>query len=131
MEGRCNSSSSLSSTSSFGSGSALRATSPKSPPPPPPGFDLYGKRRQVVKLQVLEREIGLLQEELKSLDGLQPASRSCKELDAFIGAKQDPFIAKYDFGMIVINPITSGRGSGENAASTSCGFAAFMAATFT
>lgn len=59
MEGRCNSSSSLSSASSFGSCSALRAASPKSPPPP--GLDLYGKRRQMVKLQVLEREIGLLQ----------------------------------------------------------------------
>ncbi|XP_048321724.2 guanine nucleotide-binding protein subunit gamma 3 isoform X2 [Ziziphus jujuba] len=100
MEGRCNSSSSLSSASSFGSCSALRAAIPKSPPPPPPppGLDLYGKRRQMVKLQVLEREIGLLQEELKSLDGLQPASRSCRELDTFIGAKQDPFIAKNQDG---------------------------------
>lgn len=59
MDGGCNSSSSLSSTSSFGSGSALRATSLKSPPPL--GLDLFGKRRQAVKLQVLEREIGLLQ----------------------------------------------------------------------
>ncbi|XP_060668869.1 guanine nucleotide-binding protein subunit gamma 3 isoform X5 [Ziziphus jujuba] len=118
MEGRCNSSSSLSSASSFGSCSALRAAIPKSPPPPPPppGLDLYGKRRQMVKLQVLEREIGLLQEELKSLDGLQPASRSCRELDTFIGIRT------------VVNPITSGTGSGENVASILRGFAALVAA---
>ncbi|KAH7547070.1 hypothetical protein FEM48_Zijuj01G0268000 [Ziziphus jujuba var. spinosa] len=154
MERRCNSSSSLSSASSFGSCSALRAAIPKSPPPPPPppGLDLYGKRRQMVKLQVLEREIGLLQlqirlslecpksytfkvflrsssgsdgtelkqclhiEELKSLDGLQPASRSCRELDTFIGNRT------------VVNPITSGTGSGENVASILRGFAALVAA---
>lgn len=65
---------------------------PMSPKSPPGSLDLYGKRRQWVKLQVLEREIALLQEELKSIEGLQPASRSCKELDNFIGAKPDPFI---------------------------------------
>lgn len=34
---------------------------PKSPRSPPACVDLYGKRRQTVKVQVLEREIGLLQ----------------------------------------------------------------------
>ncbi|XP_028752202.1 guanine nucleotide-binding protein subunit gamma 3 isoform X2 [Neltuma alba] len=53
--------------------------SPRSPPPP--GLlDFYGKRKQMVKIQVLEREIALLQEELKSLEGLHPASRCCKEV---------------------------------------------------
>ncbi|KAK4591383.1 hypothetical protein RGQ29_021551 [Quercus rubra] len=58
------------------------------------GFDLYGKRRLVLKVHALEREIGLLEEELKSLEGMQPASISCQELDTFIVAKPDPFIAK-------------------------------------
>ncbi|XP_028752201.1 guanine nucleotide-binding protein subunit gamma 3 isoform X1 [Neltuma alba] len=64
--------------------------SPRSPPPP--GLlDFYGKRKQMVKIQVLEREIALLQEELKSLEGLHPASRCCKELDTFVGSGSDPF----------------------------------------
>ncbi|TXG68324.1 hypothetical protein EZV62_003259 [Acer yangbiense] len=66
--------------------------SPRSPPEV--GLDLYGKRRQMVKVQVLEREIGLLQEELKSVEDLQPASRCCKELNDFVEAKPDPFIAE-------------------------------------
>ncbi|XP_059459349.1 guanine nucleotide-binding protein subunit gamma 3-like isoform X3 [Corylus avellana] len=65
---------------------------PKSPPRPYGRLDSFGKRRQMLKVQVLEREIGLLQEELKSLEGLQPSSRSCKELETFVGAKPDPFI---------------------------------------
>ncbi|GAV61436.1 G-gamma domain-containing protein [Cephalotus follicularis] len=88
MDGWCNSCSS--SVSSYGSSLVTQPISPKSPPG---GFDLYGKRRQMVKVQVLEREIGLLQEELKSVEGLQPASRCCKELDDFIVAKPDPLIA--------------------------------------
>ncbi|XP_057450883.1 guanine nucleotide-binding protein subunit gamma 3-like isoform X2 [Lotus japonicus] len=63
-----------------------------SPKSPLPGFvDFHGKRKQMVKIQVLEREIGVLQEELKSLEGLHPASRCCKELDAFVGSISDPF----------------------------------------
>nr|POE64574.1 cation/calcium exchanger 4 [Quercus suber] len=58
------------------------------------GFDLYGKRRLVLKVHAVEREIGLLEEELKSLEGMQPASICCQELDTFIVAKPDPFIAK-------------------------------------
>ncbi|XP_043720414.1 guanine nucleotide-binding protein subunit gamma 3 [Telopea speciosissima] len=62
---------------------------PKSPPQYP---DLYGKRRELVKVQMIEREIGFLEEELKSLEGLQPASRCCKEVDEFVGANPDPLI---------------------------------------
>ncbi|XP_050285256.1 guanine nucleotide-binding protein subunit gamma 3-like isoform X2 [Quercus robur] len=58
------------------------------------GFDLYGKRRLVLKVHAMEREIGLLEEELKSLEGMQPASICCQELDTYIVAKPDPFIAK-------------------------------------
>ncbi|XP_050231350.1 guanine nucleotide-binding protein subunit gamma 3-like isoform X2 [Mercurialis annua] len=72
------------------SSSCLSAVCPKSPPG---GLDLFGKRRQLVKVQILEREIGLLQEELKSVEGLQPASRSCKELNDFVGAKPDPLVS--------------------------------------
>ncbi|XP_042485774.1 guanine nucleotide-binding protein subunit gamma 3 [Macadamia integrifolia] len=62
---------------------------PKSPPLYP---DLYGKRRELLKVQMIEREIGFLEEELKSLESLQPASRHCKEVDEFVGAKSDPLI---------------------------------------
>ncbi|KAJ1407077.1 G-protein gamma-like domain [Sesbania bispinosa] len=72
-----------------GANSMEKLMSPKSPLP---GLvDFHGKRKQMVKIQVLEREIGMLQEELKSLEGLQPASRCCKELDAFVGSISDPF----------------------------------------
>ncbi|TKY64252.1 Guanine nucleotide-binding protein subunit gamma 3 [Spatholobus suberectus] len=82
MDGGYNSTTSLSS-------SMEQLMRPKSPLP---GLvDFHGKRRQMVKIQVLEREIGLLQEELKSLEGLHPASRCCKELDAFVGSVSDPF----------------------------------------
>ncbi|KAL2336422.1 hypothetical protein Fmac_010868 [Flemingia macrophylla] len=62
---------------------------PKSPPPGP--VDFHSKRKQMGKIQVLETEIGLLQEELKSLEGIHPASRCCKELYAFVGSVSDPF----------------------------------------
>ncbi|XP_044487220.1 guanine nucleotide-binding protein subunit gamma 3-like [Mangifera indica] len=65
---------------------------PKSPRSPPTCGDLYGKRRQMVRVQVLEREIGLLQEELKTVEDLQLASRCCKEVDEFVRAKLDPLI---------------------------------------
>ncbi|XP_065868730.1 guanine nucleotide-binding protein subunit gamma 3-like isoform X2 [Euphorbia lathyris] len=91
---------SCSSNSSCGSSSSsLSPTPPFCRPKSPPaasGLDLYGKRRQLVKIQILEREIGLLQEELKSVDELQPASRCCKEVDDFVGAKVDPFMALND-----------------------------------
>ncbi|XP_076954933.1 guanine nucleotide-binding protein subunit gamma 3-like [Bidens hawaiensis] len=55
--------------------------------------DLYGKRRQLAKVQVLEREIGVLQDEIKSLAELELASRCCKELEDFVEATPDPLIA--------------------------------------
>ncbi|KAJ9179419.1 hypothetical protein P3X46_011208 [Hevea brasiliensis] len=91
MMGGC--SNSCSSSSSRGS-SSLAAPPPWCPKSPPGGLDLFGKGRQLVKVQILEREIGLLQEELKTVEGLQPASRCCKELDDFIGAKPDPFVSR-------------------------------------
>ncbi|KAL0410410.1 UNVERIFIED_CONTAM: Guanine nucleotide-binding protein subunit gamma 3 [Sesamum latifolium] len=61
-----------------GNGSAPSLPLPR-PKSPPEYADLYGKRREMAKVQVLEREIGFLEEELKSVEGLQPASRPCKE----------------------------------------------------
>ncbi|KAG8657121.1 hypothetical protein MANES_03G041000v8 [Manihot esculenta] len=62
---------------------------PKSPPEYP---DLYGKRKEIVKVQMLDREIGFLEEELKSVDSLQPASRCCKEVTDYVVANPDPLI---------------------------------------
>ncbi|KAG4949458.1 hypothetical protein JHK85_043327 [Glycine max] len=53
---------------------------PSPTPKAPSGYpDLYRKRRETAKIQMLEREISFLEEELKSSEGLQPASRCCKE----------------------------------------------------
>ncbi|GAB2218193.1 hypothetical protein Droror1_Dr00001411 [Drosera rotundifolia] len=69
---------------------------PSLPPPrprsPPPYPDLYGKRRELAMLQMLEREKGFLEEELKFVESLQPASRCCKEVADFVAAKSDPLI---------------------------------------
>ncbi|XP_058206533.1 guanine nucleotide-binding protein subunit gamma 3-like [Rhododendron vialii] len=66
---------------------------PSLPPPRPPEYPaLYGKRRELAKVQMLEREISFLEEELKFVHGLQPASRSCKEVADFVVANSDPLI---------------------------------------
>ncbi|KAK8543774.1 hypothetical protein V6N13_025942 [Hibiscus sabdariffa] len=67
----------------------LHPPCPKSPPKYP---DLYGKRREKAKLQMLEREASFLEEELKSVEVLQPASMNCKEVADFVTAKPDPFM---------------------------------------
>ncbi|KAJ8767366.1 hypothetical protein K2173_017410 [Erythroxylum novogranatense] len=63
---------------------------PKSPPDTP---YLYGKRRGIAKVQMLDREIRHLEDELKSVEGLQPASKCCKEVAEFVVAKSDPLIS--------------------------------------
>ncbi|XP_020553754.1 guanine nucleotide-binding protein subunit gamma 3-like isoform X2 [Sesamum indicum] len=72
-----------------GSPPSLPLPRPKSPPE---YADLYRKRREMAKVQMLEREIGFLEEELKSIAGLQPASRPCKELAEFVTCNADPLI---------------------------------------
>ncbi|PPD97009.1 hypothetical protein GOBAR_DD05958 [Gossypium barbadense] len=62
---------------------------PKSPPEYP---DLYGKRRETAKVQMLEREISFLEVELKSVEGLQHASSCCKEVTDFVTTNSDPLI---------------------------------------
>lgn len=80
------------SSSSSSSIPSLPPPYPKSPPEYP---DLYGKRRQAAKTQMLEREIGFLEEELKSTEGLQPASKCCKEVADYVIANSDPLIPTY------------------------------------
>ncbi|KAJ0987538.1 hypothetical protein J5N97_005894 [Dioscorea zingiberensis] len=47
-----------------------------------------------VELQIMSREIGFLQEELKSLEGVQVQSASgcCKEVDEYVGMNPDPIV---------------------------------------
>ncbi|XP_055823623.1 guanine nucleotide-binding protein subunit gamma 3 isoform X1 [Solanum dulcamara] len=79
-----------------GAGCGGTASMPSMPPPrpksPPQYPDLYGKRRELAKVQMLEREIGFLEEELKSIEGLHPASRPCKEVTEFVSEHSDPLI---------------------------------------
>ncbi|KAK1377845.1 G protein gamma domain-containing protein [Heracleum sosnowskyi] len=74
------------------------STVPSLPPPlpksPPPYPDLYGKRRELARVQMLEREIGFLEEELKTVGRIQPASHSCKEVADFVMANSDPLVTK-------------------------------------
>ncbi|KAL2581026.1 hypothetical protein AAZV13_15G160200 [Glycine max] len=66
---------------------------PSPTPKAPSGYpDLYRKRRETAKIQMLEREISFLEEELKSSEGLQPASRCCKEIADFVMANSDPLL---------------------------------------
>ncbi|KAI8018171.1 Guanine nucleotide-binding protein subunit gamma 3 [Camellia lanceoleosa] len=79
-----------------GSSSSSSSVVPSLPPPrpksPPEYPDLYGKRRELAKVQILEREITFLEGELKFVGNLQPASQCCKEVADFMVANSDPFI---------------------------------------
>ncbi|CAK9328177.1 unnamed protein product [Citrullus colocynthis] len=70
--------------------SSVPSLPPPSPKSPPEYSDLYGKRREIAKIQMLEREIGFLEDELKSIQSLQPVSICCKEISDFIMANSDP-----------------------------------------
>nr|GEU57312.1 hypothetical protein [Tanacetum cinerariifolium] len=54
---------------------------------------LHFVEEPIAKVQVLEREIGLLQDEIKSLAELELASRCCKELEDYVEATPDPLVA--------------------------------------
>ncbi|RXI06181.1 hypothetical protein DVH24_018223 [Malus domestica] len=75
-----------------GSSASVPSLPPPRPKSPPQYPDLYGKRRETARVQMLEREIGFLEEELKSVERLQPASRCCKEVVDFVVANPDPLI---------------------------------------
>ncbi|KAI3898956.1 hypothetical protein MKW92_049982 [Papaver armeniacum] len=62
------------------SGSSAHLVSYPCPRSPPKYPDMTGKHRELVK------------EELKSVENLQPASRSCKEVDSYVTANPDPLI---------------------------------------
>ncbi|WCJ42810.1 hypothetical protein M5689_023595 [Euphorbia peplus] len=79
-------------TTKSGGSSTVPSLPPPCPKSPPPYPDLYGKRKEFAKVQMLEREIGFLEEELKSIERLQPASRFCKEVTDFVVANSDPLI---------------------------------------
>ncbi|KAK6941280.1 hypothetical protein RJ641_026657 [Dillenia turbinata] len=72
-------------TSGSSSVPTLPPPCPKSPPEYP---DLYGKRRELARVQMLEREISFLEDELKSIEGLQPASRVAD----YVVANADPLV---------------------------------------
>ncbi|KAF5793427.1 putative G-protein gamma [Helianthus annuus] len=91
--------------------SSSSSISPLSSPSSIVFVDLYGKRRQVAKVQVLEREIGLLQDEIKSLAELEVASRCCKELEDYVEATPDPLVV-----MFVVDPEAAGKIFGEKLA---------------
>ncbi|CAI8589750.1 unnamed protein product [Vicia faba] len=63
-----------------------------SPKPPPEYPDLYGKRREMARVQMLEREISFLEEELKSSEDFQPSSKCCKEIADFVTENSDPLL---------------------------------------
>ncbi|GER51068.1 hypothetical protein STAS_28424 [Striga asiatica] len=63
-------------------GNGMVTSLPQPEPKLPP--ELYGRRRELAKVQLVEREIGFLEEELKSIEGLQLASRSCKEYGVLV-----------------------------------------------
>ncbi|KAI8553329.1 hypothetical protein RHMOL_Rhmol05G0006900 [Rhododendron molle] len=63
-----------------GSSSGVPSLPPPRPKSPPEYPDLYGKRRELAKVQMLEREIGFLEGELKFVESLPPASRCCKDI---------------------------------------------------
>uniref|UniRef100_A0A1D1Z2T8 G protein gamma domain-containing protein n=1 Tax=Anthurium amnicola TaxID=1678845 RepID=A0A1D1Z2T8_9ARAE len=83
----------MASSSSAGDGA------PPMPPQPPPSPgspltypDSCGRHRLQVGVQILNREIGFLQEELQSLGDLQPASNCCKGVNEFVGTNPDPLL---------------------------------------
>ncbi|TKV95615.1 hypothetical protein SEVIR_9G375000v4 [Setaria viridis] len=68
---------------------APAAPRPKSPPASP---DPCGRHRLQLAVDALHREIGFLEGEISSIDGVHAASRCCKEVDEFVGRNPDPFI---------------------------------------
>ncbi|KAL6593699.1 hypothetical protein ACP70R_048600 [Stipagrostis hirtigluma subsp. patula] len=65
------------------------APRPKSPPASP---DPCGRHRLQLAVDALHREIGFLEGEISSIEGVHAASRCCKEVDEFVGKNPDPFI---------------------------------------
>ncbi|KAG0563017.1 hypothetical protein M758_9G188000 [Ceratodon purpureus] len=62
-------------------------------PSVPTSLVVRGRNRE---LQQLNNEIQLLEEELKSLDNIPPASDACKDLVTFVENRADPFFPNSD-----------------------------------
>ncbi|CAN6312400.1 unnamed protein product [Urochloa humidicola] len=75
---------------------AAAAPRPKSPPASP---DPCGRHRLQLAVDALNREIGFLEGEISSIEGVHTASRCCKEVDEFVGRNPDPFITMYGFSV--------------------------------
>ncbi|GAA0155458.1 hypothetical protein LIER_13180 [Lithospermum erythrorhizon] len=73
------------------------------PKSPPDYAHLYEKRQQMVKVQALEREIAILEEEIKALDGIPLASSCCKELDDFVEENTDPLVFEINEEVVTSN----------------------------
>ncbi|KAK3123583.1 hypothetical protein QOZ80_8AG0633100 [Eleusine coracana subsp. coracana] len=65
------------------------APRPRSPPRYP---DMCGRRRLQLEVQILNREVGFLEQEIQGLERIQPVSRCCKDVNEFVGAKIDPLM---------------------------------------
>ncbi|PWZ58281.1 Guanine nucleotide-binding protein subunit gamma 3 [Zea mays] len=65
------------------------APQPRSPPRYP---DLCGRRRLQLEVQILNREVGFLEQEIQGLERIQPVSRCCNDVNEFVSAKTDPMI---------------------------------------
>ncbi|XP_074586282.1 guanine nucleotide-binding protein subunit gamma 3-like isoform X1 [Curcuma longa] len=68
------------------------APQPRSPPRIP---DLCGRQRLTAHLHLLSREIAFLEEEIQSIEGLQPASMCCKEVEEYVEMIPDPLLPIY------------------------------------
>ncbi|KQK21322.1 guanine nucleotide-binding protein subunit gamma 3 isoform X2 [Brachypodium distachyon] len=68
---------------------AMVAPRPKSPPASP---DPCGRHHLQLAVDTLHREIGFLEGEISSVEGVHAASKCCKEVDEFVGKNADPFI---------------------------------------
>ncbi|GAB2294639.1 Guanine nucleotide-binding protein subunit gamma 2 [Dionaea muscipula] len=55
-------------------------------------IDTRGKHRILAELKRLEQEIGFLENELKNLENLEPASAACEELLGFVKTIPDPLL---------------------------------------
>ncbi|XP_042386163.1 guanine nucleotide-binding protein subunit gamma 3-like [Zingiber officinale] len=65
---------------------------PRSPPRMP---DLCGRHCLQAQLLLLTREIAFLEEEIQSIEGIQPASVCCKEVEEYVGMIPEPLIPIY------------------------------------
>lgn len=74
-----------------GASSGLKASYPQ-PPQAETYLDICGRHRKQVELNRLSKEISLLEEELKMLEGLSLASQCCKSVVENVEKRSDPLL---------------------------------------